>query len=119
MAESLNHKLEVEGVSNSFPGIRIVRGIKSINHSQFVDDTLLLGSASLIIVTIFKSILDSFLDVSGGLVNHKKHKIFGWHTNTYVMHMISRLLQFLLVENWAYFRYLGIPIFLKGSTSHT
>jgi hypothetical protein len=43
-----------------------------MNHSQFVDDTLLLGGDSTIISSRFKAILDSSLDSSGGDVNNKK-----------------------------------------------
>jgi hypothetical protein len=43
MAESLNKKLELERLIHNLLGITVVRGVKSINHSQFVDDTLILG----------------------------------------------------------------------------
>jgi hypothetical protein len=39
-------------------GIKIARGVKDINHAQFVDDTLLLGGASTIIARKFKQQLD-------------------------------------------------------------
>jgi len=51
-------------------GINFARGVKGINHSQFVDDTLFLGDAKNIIAKIFKVILDFFLDASGGQVNN-------------------------------------------------
>lgn len=50
-------------------GVNIVNGVKAINHSQFSDDTLLIGGASVVIAQIFKDILYAYLDVTGGLVN--------------------------------------------------
>jgi hypothetical protein len=50
--------------------INIIRGAKSINHAQIVDDTLLIGGASSTIASQFKHILDSFLDASRGLLNN-------------------------------------------------
>jgi hypothetical protein len=60
-----------------FQGLNIARGAKNLNHSQFADDTLLLGGASMIIATRFKTILDSFLDASGGDANHLKMPNYG------------------------------------------
>jgi hypothetical protein len=74
-----------------------------MNHSQFTDDTLLLGGASIIIATRFKRILDSFLDASRGAVNNIKCQIYGWHTPTRVMQAIAQVFQFSLAENWASF----------------
>jgi hypothetical protein len=54
MEKSLSRNMEVERISRNLPGIKIVRGVSSFNHSQFVDDTLLLGGASTIITKRFK-----------------------------------------------------------------
>jgi hypothetical protein len=40
-----------------------------MNHSQFANDTLLLGGTSVIIAIRFKKNLDTFLDASRGDVN--------------------------------------------------
>jgi hypothetical protein len=66
MVEALNKRLEWEQSSSAIPGLQIVRGVKRINHSQFVDDTLLFGGASRVIARRFKTILDQFTQVSGG-----------------------------------------------------
>jgi hypothetical protein len=76
-----------------------------------------MGGASVIIASIFKSTLDSFLDSSGGDVNNRKFQFFGWYTSPQVMWEISHVLQFSLAKNWTSFRYLGIPISLKSSYS--
>jgi hypothetical protein len=54
----------------------MVRGVKSINHSQFTDDTLLLGGASVTIAKRFKDNLDLFTQASRGLINHLKSQIY-------------------------------------------
>jgi hypothetical protein len=43
VAETLSRKLEYERAIGNLPGIQIARGVKNINHSQFVDDTYCLG----------------------------------------------------------------------------
>jgi hypothetical protein len=61
MAESFIRKLEYERIMGCLPGIHFARGIKEINHSQFIDDTPLLVATSSIIARNFKKILDAFL----------------------------------------------------------
>jgi hypothetical protein len=46
MAETLNRRLEQERATRNIPGLKIARGVRRINNSQFVDGTLLLGGAS-------------------------------------------------------------------------
>jgi hypothetical protein len=65
MAEHLSRRLEHERKIGNIPGLIIVRGVKKINHSQFVDDTLLLGGASIVITVCFKEVLDQFTEASG------------------------------------------------------
>ena len=57
MADALSIKLDAENNVCSVPSIRIVKGIEPINHSVFVDDSLLLGGASIIISKAFNRIL--------------------------------------------------------------
>jgi hypothetical protein len=40
MAETLNRRLEHERATGNIPGLKIARGVRRINNSQFVDDTL-------------------------------------------------------------------------------
>jgi hypothetical protein len=46
MAETLNIILEQERLTKNILGLKIARGVRRINNSQFVDDTILLGGAS-------------------------------------------------------------------------
>jgi len=42
MVESLCRKLELERLNDNLPGIKIVRGVKRINHFQFTNNTILI-----------------------------------------------------------------------------
>jgi len=79
-----------------------------MNHSQFVDDTLLLGGASVVIASIFKQMMESFLDASNGAINNRKCQIMVWNSRPRVMQSISRIFQIPLIDKWTSFRYLGI-----------
>lgn len=66
MAETLSRVLEKQRRERNITGVQIARGVKSINHSLFADDTLLLGDASSIIARRFKKVLEDFLQASWG-----------------------------------------------------
>ena len=69
MAESFSQTLDYNRRIGLITGIKIEQGTKNINHSQFADDTLLIGGASTTIARCFKKILDQFMDYLGGKVN--------------------------------------------------
>ena len=79
MVESLSRKLSAGLVAGSIPGIKAVRGVDSINHALFVDDSLLLGETSLNIARAFNEILQNFSISSGALINKRKSIVFGWN----------------------------------------
>jgi hypothetical protein len=60
MAGSLSRKLTVDKTIGTLPGIRATRGTNPINHALFVDDSLLLGGASLNIERDFNEVIQSF-----------------------------------------------------------
>ena len=53
-------------------GIKIARGVDPINHALFVDDSLLLGGASMKIVRAFNEILQKYCQISGAMINNNK-----------------------------------------------
>ena len=57
-------------------GLKIARGVTNANHSQFVDDTILLGEASIIIVERFRKFISTFVKASDGKVSVVKSKIY-------------------------------------------
>ena len=94
------------------------RGTKDINHAQFMDDTILLGGASLIIAHRFKLELTRYCQASGSKINLRKSQIFGWNINPREMLDISWVLDMDGVVSWDSFNYLGVPIFkLKPMSS--
>jgi hypothetical protein len=112
VVQYLSHILEKERIANDLQGIMIVREVKAINHSCFVDDTLLIGGASTIMIERFKRILDQFLNAFSGKVNNGKSHIYGWNSSTLLMQLISRILNFHSVLSWTSFKYLGMPMSL-------
>ena len=72
MDGSLSRKLSAELVAGSIPGIKAARGVDSINHALFVDDSLLLGGASLNIAQDFNEVLQNLCQSSGALINKRK-----------------------------------------------
>lgn len=57
-------------------GISIVSCFKLINYSQFVDDTLLLGGASVMKAHTFKLALDTSIGGSDGQINKTQSHIY-------------------------------------------
>lgn len=114
MAEALNRKLDYEGRSGSIPGLKIARGVRRINHSQFVDNTLLIGGASKIMASRFKLVLDQYVEVSGGVINKNKSQIYAWNIRASSLMRIGSILQFPFSVEWKYFKYLRIPISMKS-----
>jgi hypothetical protein len=114
LADSLSRKLEDERRKGRLSGLLIARGVKEINHSQFADDTLLLGAASIIIANRFQKVLGSFLSASGGKLNSAKCRIYGWNVPGHIKDQIARIFGFPIITTWNYFKYLGMPIFLNS-----
>ena len=110
MEETLSSALENQRKERNIIGIRITKGVKTINHSIFADDKLLLGGASTIIARRFKKVMDDFLQVSGGLLNNTKCRIYGWNTPPITMQRISQILDIHVQEKWTHFFYLELPI---------
>ena len=94
MVESLNHNLERERNNGTIPGIKIAQGVKRMNHSQFVDDTILLRRASKIMARRLLQVLDTFILVSGGLLNKEKCQIYVWNLASTIRAGIAQIMGF-------------------------
>ena len=81
-----------------------------------MDDTLLLGGASLIIAEHFKEVLDQYILASIGLINHIKLHIYSWNISNPLQKYLG-LLGFHHVASSKYFKYLRIPIYVKSHSS--
>ena len=62
----MNKKLQALQNNGEPRGLKIARGVKNANHSQFADDTILLGGASVIIAERFKEVISTFLKLLMG-----------------------------------------------------
>jgi hypothetical protein len=114
MAESLNKNLEWESTNGTIPGIKIAQGVKRLNHSQFVDDTLLLSGASKTLARRILQVLDTFLLVSGGLLNKEKCQIYTWNVLATIREGIAQIMGFTITQDWKSFKYLGLPLCIKA-----
>jgi hypothetical protein len=72
----------------------VERGVKSLKHSQFAKDTILLGGSSTIVGTQFKKFLDLFLKVYGVLVNNNKCQIYAYNFYNLTSRIISKVFYF-------------------------
>ena len=57
-------------------GLCKARGVENINHALFVDDTLLLGAAYVLIASRFKGVLYEFCLTLGSSLNIGKCHIY-------------------------------------------
>eukprot|EP00253_Pinus_taeda_P027507 PITA_27507 len=110
MAETLSLHLENKRKLKEITGIDIVRGSKGINHSLFVDDTLLIGGASSLMARRFKETLDLFLQASGGKLSNNKCMIYTWNVLRHITQRISLIMEIPAQGNWSHFMYLGLPL---------
>lgn len=88
MEDILSKGLEKEIRMGSSVGLQIAKNVWSLNHSQFVDDNLLLVGDSKIISKILKKVLDSYLEVLGAKVDNTKCQMFGWNCLDHILRSI-------------------------------
>ena len=112
MADALSRKLEAEKKVGTVPSIMIVKGTEPINHSLFVDDSLLLGGASIMITKAFSQILQDFCSITGALINKRKSAMYGWNTEQNDIQRIANYLGFSGYTSWDKIKYLGLPLTL-------
>ena len=90
VVEAMSRKLQLLQGSGELRGLKIARGVKAINHAQFVDDTILLGGASITIARRFNSVLSTFLKAIDGKINLAKSKVYGWNCTLGMLAKIAR-----------------------------
>jgi hypothetical protein len=99
MDESLNRNLEWESVNGNIPEIKIAQGVKRLKHSQFADDTILLSGTSKILVRRILQVLDTFLRVSGGILNKEKCQIYTWNVSAIIRVGITQIMGFSITQD--------------------
>ena len=112
MVDSLSRNISTEKEVGIIPGINSTRGVESINHALFVDDSLLLGGSSLRMARAFKEILQNFCLISGALINNRNSAVYGWNTDQSIILNISHILGFSRYDTWDKIKYLGLPLTL-------
>jgi hypothetical protein len=84
-----------------------------------MDDTLLMGGASMLMAKKFKKELYAYREISGSVISLTKSKIYEWNITPREMLDISRVLGMEGCTSWDAFKYLGVPIFKsKPKASH-
>ena len=68
MADYLSRKLTTGKNDGIIPGITSAVGVEAINHALFLDDTFILGGASLKMARAFSEIMHQFCIISGALI---------------------------------------------------
>lgn len=84
---------------DNLSGLRFTPEVKIANHAKFVDNTILMGGASVAIENRFKVVLDNFMEASGGLENSTKSQIYTWNISTSKRLKIREVLRFSKVEH--------------------
>eukprot|EP00253_Pinus_taeda_P012958 PITA_12958 len=119
MAESFSQALDHNRRVGIITGIEYGNGVKNINHSQFADDTLLIGGASTTIARRFKHLLDQYMGYSGGAVNFHKSCVYGWNITNQTVHNIASIFGVTYKMEWNHFSYLGMPVSLGPLKAET
>jgi len=89
-----------------------MRGTEPINHVLFIDDSLILGGASLKIARNFNEFIQILCRVLGTLFNRRKSAVYSWEVDQQSIHWITQSLGFPGFASWDKIKYLGLPLTL-------
>jgi hypothetical protein len=108
MAEGLNRSIHAALEQNHLIGLPLHGISPPISHSQFVDDTLLMGSPTIREANSLLEILQTFSDASGLDYNKDKSKIFFFNTPPQIQQHIFEIIGFRRSSLPS--KYLGLPL---------
>jgi hypothetical protein len=108
MAEGLSRSIQAAVANDTLEGLSLHGISPPISHSQFVDDTLLMGTPTVREANSILQILQTFSEASGLDCNKDKSLIFFFNTPPPVQRHISDLLGF--QRSSLPSKYLGIPL---------
>jgi hypothetical protein len=108
LAEGLSRSIHAAVENNLLKGLPLHGISPPISHSQFVDDTLLMGSPTVREANSLLVILQTFSDASGLDCNKDKSQIFFFNTPPPIQRHISDILGF--NRSSLPSKYLGIPL---------
>jgi hypothetical protein len=110
MAEGLGRFIKFHPEQGLVQGWKWHNNISAYTHLQFVDDTGLMGLATINEARNFKIILDTYLKASGQQINEGKSSIYFFNTPQPIQRRIARILRF-QIESLPLI-YLGVPVTL-------
>lgn len=93
-ASVLSFLLNKKQADQEIMGLNIARGVKSINHALFADDSLLLGAACLPLAKRFKEVVDVYCEDSRSILNKGKCHIFCQNATIRMIQAISNCFGF-------------------------
>ncbi|XP_059070603.1 uncharacterized protein LOC131860240 [Cryptomeria japonica] len=108
MAEVLSNLIKTKQSAKHWNGVRVHRLIEPFAHSQFVDDTILFGEATMKEAKGIKEVLDEYSKLSGQVMNVDKLQFFFFNTGRLIQNRISQMLGFKIVD--LPIKYMGIRI---------
>jgi exonuclease III len=108
LAEGLSRSIHAAIRSKQLSGLPLHGISPPISHSQFVDDTLLMGTPTVQEANSLLDILQTFSDASGLDCNKEKSQVFFFNTPPTIQRHISGILGF--NRSSLPSKYLGIPL---------
>jgi hypothetical protein len=111
LAKGLGRLLKRNVELGTIQGWRWGRDLPSQSHLQFVDDTALMGMATVSEATSLRQLLDVYLEASGQRINEDKSSIFFFNTPVPIQRRIANILRFQIGTLPC--MYLGIPISVR------
>jgi ribonuclease HI len=108
MAEGLGRSIQAAIVGNRIKGLPLHGIHPPISHSQFVDDSLLMGTPTVREANAILDILQVFAAASGMECNKEKSQIFFFNTPPPIQRHITEILGF--SRSSLPSKYLGIPL---------
>ncbi|XP_057871094.2 uncharacterized protein LOC131077585 [Cryptomeria japonica] len=116
MAEVLSNLIKSKQSVSHWEGIQVHRLIEPITHSQFADDTILFGEATMKEAKGIKEVLDKYSKLLDQVMNMDKSQIFFFNTERLLQNCISHLLGLKIAD--LPLKYLGIRINMGCRQSH-
>ncbi|XP_059070785.1 uncharacterized protein LOC131860395 [Cryptomeria japonica] len=108
MAEVLGKLIKKRHTYNIWKGIKVHNQLNAITHSQFADDIVIFGEASLVEAKNIMSTLKLYSEQFGQLMNNQKLQLFFFNTDRQTQLRIASLFGIIVSE--LPIKYLGIRI---------
>ncbi|XP_057817112.2 uncharacterized protein LOC131030356 [Cryptomeria japonica] len=108
MAEVLSWLIKISR-SRNLKGVEIHEGLELVSHSQFADDTIFFGEASIREAQVIRKTLDMYAETSSQSINMDKSEIFFFNISKGLQRRIASVLGFKVGTSPT--KYLGVPLF--------